>query len=182
MDSIDKKQSKHFKIASFFLLPVVVFVAFRAQDILFFLSKETLESLLLPFQLFVWATFFVYYDFLLIGILAGSDRKRAVFLSCAVGIASLALLNFYLVPRYGLLGLATAVLMTSAIVFVFAALSFAKGRTGFSLYGYCEDPAVAAMSMMLVLHYAVSWNFAAVLLSGAAGYALTLYVLVALNK
>lgn len=176
------KQSENLRTVSIFLFPVIAFIAFRAQDVLFFLSKETLEILTLPFQIIVWAIILIYYDILLMRIAWVLNKKRIILLTAAIGVISLALLIFYLAPRYGLAGLSTAILITLAIVFVFIAFSLSQAGIKFPFYKYCEKPAVATMAMTLVFSYIDSLGLALAFISGAFSYALIFLVITVLDK
>jgi O-antigen/teichoic acid export membrane protein len=175
-------QFENLRTVSIFLFPVIAFIAFRAQDVLFFLSKETLKILTLPFQIIVWAIILIYYDVLLMGIAWVLNKKRIILSTAAMGVISLALLIFYLAPRYGLTGLSITILITSVIVFVFIAFSLAQAGIKLPLYKYCEKPAVATMAMTLVLSYMDSLGLALAFISGAFSYVLIFLIITVLDK
>jgi len=176
------KQIENLRIAFIFMFPVIAFIAFRAQDILFFLSKKTLEILISPFQIIVWAIIFIYYDVFLIWTAWVLNKKWIIFSTVIIGIASYVPLNFYLVQRYGLAGLSTALVINTAIIFVFIVFSLAKVGIKIPFYKSCEKPAIATMAMTLVLHYMNSAGLALAFISGAFSYALIFLIITFLDN
>lgn len=177
-----ESQFKNLRTISIFLLPFVAFLAFRAPDILFFLSEEALEILTLPFQIIVWAIIFVYYDISLLEIAWVLNKKRIIFSTVLIGTMSYLSLIFYLAPRYGLEGLCTTILISLIIMFIFTSLYLQKAGVKIPLYKSCEKPVVATMGLAVVLHYVNSFPFIFILLAGFISYSLILITTLALDK
>ncbi len=175
-------QFENLRITSIFLFPLVAFVAFRAQNILFFFSKEALEILTLPFQIIVWAIILIYYDIFLIGITGVLNKKWIIFSSLVIGTISYIPLNFYLTPRYGLVGLCTTIVINLAIMFIFTVFFLTKVSIKLPLYKTLEKPVIATMAITLILHYTNTWPFSLAFLASAAGYFVTFAIITVLDK
>ena len=185
MPNINKKgqqsfitgQFENLRVVSIFLFPLVTFLAFRAQNVLYFLPKEALEAWTLPFQIIVWSIIFFYYDIVLIVVAS----NRIVFLSLAIGTISSFVLNHYLTSRYSLAGSCIAIVASLVIMFIFLVFSLGKVGIKFPLYKSCEKPAVAAIGLTLVLHYVDSFPFMLILLSSVIGYSLLFIIIFLLD-
>lgn len=174
------KQFKNLRLASMFVFPIIAFIAFRAQDIFFFLPKEKLAFLSL--QIVIWSLIFIFNDIFLVVIAWVSNKKQIVVSTVAIALLSFMPLNLYFAARYGLVGLAVTILLVSAIMFAFMLFAFAKIGVKIPIYKSGEKAVVASMAMMLTLHYTDSTGFAASFFAAAGSYALTLFIIAFLDK
>ncbi len=175
------RQFKNLRVTSMVLFPVVTFLAFRAQDIIPFFFGEGSQIMILPFQIIVWSVIFIYFNYLFLGIALFINKVGIVFLSLAMLALYAIVLNFCLIPRYGLEGIGIASLVSLAVMFIFTAFYLTRRGIRIPFYQSCEKPAVATMGLTLVLHYVDSWLSPLILLAGVAGYLLILLILSALD-
>jgi len=174
------RQFKSLRIASIFVFPVIAFIAFRTQNIFFFLPKEKLTFLFL--QTVIWSLIFIFNILFLTAMAWFLDKKQIIVSTVAIGLLSFVPLNFYFAARYGLVGLAATILLVSAVMFAFILFAFAKIGVKIPIYKSGEKPIVASMGMMLVLHYMNSLGFAASFFAAAISYALILFTTAFLEK
>lgn len=174
-----ERQFKNLRVTSMFLFPLVTFLAFRAQDIIPFLFGEGFEIMVLPFQIIVWSVIFIYYNYLFLKIALFFNRTSFVFSSLAILALCAVVLNFCLIPLYGLEGIGIATLISLAVMFIFAAFYLAKAGIRIPLYQSCEKPIVATMGLTLTLHYVDSWPSPLILLAGVVSYLLIWLILLA---
>ncbi len=175
-------QFKNLGVTSTFLLPIIAFLGFKAQDILPFLFGKESQFMVLPFQIIVWAVIFVYYSYVLLRIALFLNKKQTILLSLAVEALSAMVLNFSLIPGYGLVGLSIASVVTGILMFFFIIFSLAKDGIRIPLYKSYEKPVIATMGLTLVLHYVDSWPFPLILFCSIVGYCLILIITCALDK
>ena len=173
---------KELRTASVFLFPVVAFLAFRAQDIIPFLSGERFNQIIFPFQIIIWSAVFIYFNYLFLGIARIINKVEAVLLSFGILVVYAVVLNLCLIPRYWLAGVGVATLASSAVMFIFIVASLNQAGVKIPLYKSLEKPVIATMGMTVVLHYVDSWALPIVFLLSAAVYSITLAITIALDK
>ncbi len=180
--SFIKGQFKNLRVTSTFLFPFVTFLAFRAPNILpFFFGKE-FKNMVLPFQIIIWSVIFIYYNYLFLKIVLFLNRRRIFFSSLAMLALYAIVLNFCLIPRYGIEGICIATVVSLAVMFIFTAFYITELGIRIPFYKSCEKPVVATMGLALVLHYVDSWSFPLILLSGFAAYSLIFIIISSLEK
>lgn len=176
------RQFNNLRVTSIFLFPIIAFLAFRAQDIIPFFFGEKSKLIVFPFQIIIWTVIFIYYSFLLLRIVLFLNRKSVVLFSLAIEALYAVVLNFYLIPLYGLEGISIATLSSLAIMFIFVAFCLTKVGIRVPFYKSGEKPAVATMGLMVVLHYVASVSFLFILLSSFVAYFLILIIVLYLSE
>jgi O-antigen/teichoic acid export membrane protein len=175
-------QFKNLRITSIFLFPLVTFLAFRAQDIIPFFFGEASKIMVFPFQIIIWSVIFIYYNYLFLRMALFINRTEIIFSSVAILALYAIVLNFCLIPRYGIEGICIATVVSLAVMFIFTAFYITKVGIRIPLYKSAEKPAIATMGLTLVLHYLDSWSFPLILLSSFVSYFLILIILSTLEK
>jgi O-antigen/teichoic acid export membrane protein len=171
------EQFKNLRITSAFLFPIIAFIAFRARDILPFFFGKGAEPVILPFQIIIWSVILIFYSFMILRIAIFIDKKSTVLVALALEALSLGVLCFYLTSLYGLEGTATAALISTAVLFVFTVLSLTSAGIKMPLYRSGEKPAIAAMGLMVILHYVASMSFPLIFVISFAAY-LAIFIII----
>lgn len=164
------RQFANLRKVSIFLFPVVAFLAFRAQDILPFLFGKDAEPVIFPFQIIIWSIIFIFNGFLFLRIALVIDKKSTVWVSLALEAIYMGILCFFLIPLCGLKGVASAALVSTGVMYTFIFFSLTSAGIKMPLYKSSEKPAIAAMGLMVTLHYIDSLPFVFIFAAGVAVY------------
>jgi O-antigen/teichoic acid export membrane protein len=146
--------ARSFRLCAIFAVPLGVGSTLLAAPVIALLFGPAYADSVEPLQVLIWSAVFV--------ILRGSYRHAlnaaghpSLDLRCAVVSASLNLgLNIALIPRYGMLGAASATVFADVVWFLLAVFYFERGVMRLSPWPFFARPAVAAVAMAAFLWYA----------------------------
>ncbi len=106
-------------------LPIAVGGTILSRQIVQFIYGSEYQPSVLPLQLLIWSVFTVYFNCTFAYCLLAGDRQREYLYSVLVGAATNLILNFALIPRYGMLGAVVATLIcefaTLSLILLFSA-------------------------------------------------------------
>ncbi len=103
------------------LVPVTFMISASSQDLITLLYTDKYLAASAPLSIFVFAVAFQVIFFIMASILNGAGKERTSMAIAMSGLAVSAAINYILIPRYGLIGAASASTIASLMIMVASA-------------------------------------------------------------
>lgn len=134
-ENLFKDMDLYLNFIFFMTLPIVSLVFILADNIVLIFSGEKYANSILTMRVMLpIITFISISGFSAAQILIPSDKEDIVFKVSLIGLVSNFLLNFLLIPKYGILGAGTATLISEFLVCVFRFLGVKKLYSEYKMF------------------------------------------------
>jgi O-antigen/teichoic acid export membrane protein len=169
LETLHRLLSATNKLVVTIALPLAVGGTLLARPIMNLLYGSRYDAGIIGFQILIWAAAVILVSSPYSNSLLASGRQNRFAIGVAVGAAVNLVLNFILIPLYGLTGAAIATLVTEVVV---SSLMYSWWQKIMSvpLHIYLTKPAISCTVMGAFLYFCPDWNLILVIVSGAIIY------------
>jgi len=158
-------------------LPIAVGGTLLAGPLLNLIYGSEYSSGIIGFQILVWAVAITWVSATYGHSLLACDRQKKYAVRVAIGTAGNIVLNFILIPHYGLIGAAIATVFTEGVVLLLVYREFNKNVVRVPLNSYILRPVIACLGMAVFLYFFSSWSVLLLIPSGIIIYFVILFLI-----
>jgi len=169
------------KLTVIVALPLAMGGTIIARPIMNLLYGSRYDNGIIAFQILIWAVAVILVSSVYGRSLVACDRQNKVAIAVSVGAGVNLILNFALIPPYGLMGAAIATLVTQAVVTVLMYRYFSQVMA-IPIRGYFLRPVLACIGMGAFLYFGPGWNVILLIALGATIYFSLLLLLGGVTK
>lgn len=158
-------------------LPLALGSTLIAGDLMSLLYKDAFRESGRVLQIIIWSVLFLFLNVpsARLMIVAGKQRELARF--AVASMSTNLLLNVLFIPSLSYVGAAWARLASATLFFILIYAHAYRHLMRFNLLTILPRPAIASVVMGVVIELAISWPLLTVIVTGAASYALTLWLI-----
>ena len=132
----------------------------------------------IAFQILIVAVIFIFVDHLLLNILTAIEKQKLVALCTGICVPVNIGLNLILIPHYGYIGSAIAIVSTEIILFITTFYFVSKYLMKLQLFKIILKPLLSALFMVLILYLLINrYNIFILIIFGMVTYFVSLYIL-----
>jgi O-antigen/teichoic acid export membrane protein len=167
-----------FKYLMMLIIPVAMGTTILSESIISFFYGEKFVKSSPALAILIWSQIFAFYGFIHYQILISTNRQKIYLLFCSIGAISNIVLNYLLIPKYGIIGASIATLV-SYILSAGTIIGYLVPATRIYNVVGCKaliNPAVASAIMGIFVYYTKSHVIMAVT-GGIAIFAVTMITL-----
>jgi len=145
--------SKALKILLILSIPLAVGVSLLANRFILFIYPQEFSQAGPVLQILIWSVSFMFINYLLGYTLNAVNLQKQFTITTTISVIVNIMLNFYLIPKYSLIGASYATVVTQILSFIL--LFFYVSRAGFSLsfFRLAARPILAAIVMGVFIIY-----------------------------
>lgn len=181
LESLQRLLSGTAKLMVTIGLPLAIGGTLVARPLMRLIYGGEYNSGIIAFQILIWAVTITWVSGVYGNSLVACDRQKKYAVRVTIGTVGNIVLNFILIPPYGLVGASIATVFTEGVVLLLMYLESNK-IVRVSLNSYILRPVIACLGMGIFLYFCSSWNVLVLILSGAVVYFVILFLIRGITK
>jgi O-antigen/teichoic acid export membrane protein len=181
--SLVRAYTLSFKYMLMLIIPVAVGTTLLSKPIISFFYGTMFIPSAPALSILIWSEIFIFYGVIHYEILISTDKQKIYLLFCSTGAVANIILNFVLIPRYGIVGASAATLVSHIISAGVIFGHFVPATRIYNVVG-CQAmlrPMVASMIMGIYVYYIRS-NIISAIVGGVVVFFSTMLVIKGINQ
>ena len=159
------------------LLPIGVGVTLLSDRLIAIIFGSGFTNSSGALQLLIWTGILAFFNFFYITVMEATDKQRKATILLGIGAGANTILNLLLIPKFSLIGAATATVITQLVCFMVGYYIVCRGLETQPLTKIILRPLVASLLMGAFVFYLQGLNIVLLIFSAAVLYFIVLYLL-----